>query len=86
MAAFDIGQMPANVFFEYIMSSEASDNDTGWALGASIGQAKNRGEMQFSYYYADKSDYDRLMIDMQWKWKYAPGNTMSEVTSWNQPA
>lgn len=123
LASFDIGQMPANVFFEYIMNSDASDNDTGWALGASIGQAKNRGEMQFSYYYADKqadamlglltdsdfggggsdarghrlhftygmsktwaigaqyfinevdvasgskSDYDRLMIDMQWKWK-----------------
>jgi len=123
LASFDIGQMPANVFFEYIMNSDASENDTGWALGASIGQAKNRGEMQFSYYFADKqadsmlglltdsdfggggsdakghrlhftygmsktwaigaqyfinevdvasgskSDYDRLMIDMQWKWK-----------------
>ena len=122
-AAFEVGQLPTNIFFEYIRNSEASDSNTGWALGASIGQARNRGEMQFSYYYADKqadamlglltdsdfggggsdsrghrlhftygmsktwaigaqyfinevdvasgskSDYDRLMIDMQWKWK-----------------
>ena len=122
-ASFDVGQWPANLFFEYIVNSDASDNDTGWALGGTIGQAKNRGEMQFAYYYADKqadamlglltdsdfggggsdskghrlhftygmsktwaigaqyfineidvasgskSDYDRLMIDFQWKWK-----------------
>ena len=122
-AAFDLGQWPTNVFFEYIRNSEPSDYNTGFALGASIGQAKDRGEMQFTYYYANKeadamlglltdsdfggggsdseghrlhftygmsktwaigaqyfinevdvasgskSDYDRLMIDMQWKWK-----------------
>ena len=92
-------------------------------LGTAIGQAKDRGQMQFIYYYAEKeadsmlalvtdsdfggggtdskghwlqftygvnkswaigaqyfinethlasgssSDYNRLMIDMQWKWK-----------------
>jgi hypothetical protein len=123
MASFDLGAWPANVFFEYVLNSDASDNDTGWALGGTIGQAKNRGEMQFAYYYADKqadsmlglltdsdfggggadskghllqftygmskmwaigaqyfinevdvasgnkSDYDRLMFDFQWKWK-----------------
>lgn len=122
-AAFDLGSWPTSVFFEYIRNSEPSDYNTGWALGASIGQAKNRGEMQFTYYYANKeadamlgmltdsdfggggsdseghrlhftygmsktwnigaqyfinevdvasgskSDYNRLMIDMQWKWK-----------------
>ena len=122
-ASFDIGEWPAGVFFEYIENSEASTNSTGWALGAEIGQAKDRGEMLFTYYYANKeadsmlgmltdsdfggggsdarghrlhftygmsktwaigaqyfinevdvasgnkSDYDRLMIDMQWKWK-----------------
>ncbi len=123
VASFDVGELPASVFFEYVLNSDASDNDTGWALGGTIGQAKNRGEMEFTYYYADKqadsmlglltdsdfggggadskghrlhftygmsktwaigaqyfinevdvasgnkSDYDRLMFDFQWKWK-----------------
>jgi len=122
-AAFELGDWPALLFFDYINNSDASDNDTGWTLGGKIGQAKNRGQMQFVYYYADKeadsmlglvtdsdfggggtdskghwlqfnygvnktwtigaqyfinevdlasgskSDYNRLMIDMQWKWK-----------------
>ena len=122
-AAFDIGDWPALVFFDYFNNSDPSDNDTGWLLGTKLGQAKDRGEMQFTYYYADKeadsmiglltdsdfggggtdnkghwlqlnyginkslaigaqyfinevditsgskSDYNRLMIDMQWKWK-----------------
>lgn len=122
-AAFDIGDWPALVFFDYVNNSDPSDNDTGWLLGTKLGQAKDRGEMQFTYYYADKeadsmiglladsdfggggtdnkghwlqlnyginkslaigaqyfinevditsgskSDYNRLMIDMQWKWK-----------------
>ena len=122
-AAFDIGELPARVFFDYVNNSDPSENDTGWLLGAKIGQTKDRGQMQFTYYYADKeadsmlglltdsdfggggtdskghwlqfsygvnkswaigaqyfineedfasgsqSDYNRLMIDMQWKWK-----------------
>lgn len=122
-AAFDIGELPASVFFDYVNNSDPSDNDTGWILGTKIGQAKDRGQMQFTYFYADKqadsmlglltdsdfggggtdskghwlqfnyginkswaigaqyfinevdfassskSDYNRLMIDMQWKWK-----------------
>jgi hypothetical protein len=122
-AAFDVGEWPMLVFMDYVNNSDASDNDTGWMLGTKIGQAKDRGQMQFTYYYADKeadsmlglitdsdfggggtdskghwlqfnyginkswtigaqyfinevnlasgskSDYNRLMIDMQWKWK-----------------
>ena len=122
-ASFAIGDWPAQVFFDYVSNSDASENDTGWLLGTKVGQTKNRGEMQFTYYYADKeadamlglltdsdfggggsdrkghwlqlnygvnkswtigaqyfinevnlasgskSDYNRLMIDMQWKWK-----------------
>ena len=122
-AAFDVGDWPTRVFFDYVNNSDASENDTGWLLGTIIGQAKDRGQMQFTYYYADKeadsmlgmltdsdfggggtdskghwlsfnygvskswvigaqyfinevdlasgskSDYNRLMIDMQWKWK-----------------
>ena len=122
-ASFELGEWPAMVFFDYINNSDPSENDTGWTLGTTIGQAKDRGQMQFTYYYADKeadsmlglvtdsdfggggtdskghwlqfnygvnkswtigaqyfinevdlasgnkSDYNRLMIDMQWKWK-----------------
>jgi len=122
-AAFDVGDWPALVFVDYVNNNDPSDNDTAWTAGARIGQAKDRGQMQFSYYYADreadsllglltdsdfggggtdnkghflqlnygvnkswsigaqyfinetdissgnKSDYNRLMIDTQWKWK-----------------
>ena len=122
-AAFDLGEWPALVFFDYVNNSDPSDNDTGWTLGGKIGQAKDRGQMQFTYFFADKeadsmfglvtdsdfggggtdskghwlqfnygvnkswtigaqyfinevdlasgskSDYNRLAIDMQWKWK-----------------
>ena len=122
-ASFDIGEWPALVFFDYVNNSDPADNDTGWLVGTKIGQTKDRGQMQFTYYYADKeadsmfglvtdsdfggggtdskghwlqfnygvnkswtigaqyfinevdlasgskSDYNRLMIDMQWKWK-----------------
>jgi len=122
-AAFDLGEWPAMVFFDYINNGDPSENDTGWMAGTRIGQARDRGQMQFTYYYADKeadsmlglltdsdfagggsdskghwlqfnygvnkswtigaqyfinevnlasgskSDYNRLMIDMQWKWK-----------------
>ena len=121
-AAFDLGDLPAVVFFDYAKNSDASDNDTGWTLGTRLGKA-DRKKFDFSYYYAEKeadavlglltdsdfagggtdnsghflqvnygiakgwtigaqyfinetdvsssskSDYDRLMLDMQWKWK-----------------
>jgi len=122
-AEFNLGDWPVLMFFEYMNNSDPSDNDTGWLLGGRVGQAKDRGQMQFTYYYAEKeadsmlglvtdsdfggggtdstghwlqfnygvnkswtigaqyfinevdlasgnkSDYNRLMIDMQWKWK-----------------
>ena len=122
-ASFEVGDWPVLVFLDYMNNSDASDNDTAWLFGTKIGQAKDRGQTQFTYYYADKqadsvlglltdsdfggggtdseghwlqvnvgvnkswtigaqyfinevdvasgskSDYNRLMIDMQWKWK-----------------
>ena len=122
-AAFDLGNWPAVVFLDYVKNSDPSDNDTGWLFGARVGQARDRGQMEFSYLYADKdadatiglltdsdfsgggtglsghhlkvnyginrnwsisaqyfineidispggkSDYNRLMLDTQWKWK-----------------
>jgi hypothetical protein len=122
-ASFEVGDMPVRVFADYVTNGDVSDNDTGWTLGTTLGQTKDRGQWQFSYYYTDKeadavlglltdsdfagggadakghwlqvnwgvnkhwtigaqyfinevdiaggtgSDYDRLMIDTQWKWK-----------------
>jgi hypothetical protein len=122
-AAFDIGNLPTSVFFDYVNNSDPDENNTGWTMGTRVGQAKDRGQMQFSYFYAEKeadamlglltdsdfagggtdnkghflkftygvnktwaigaqyfvnevdvssgnkSDYNRLMIDTQWKWK-----------------
>lgn len=122
-ASFDLGNWPTVVFADYVNNSDASENDTGWTVGARIGQAKDGGQMRFSYYYADKeadamlglltdsdfagggtdnrghflqfnyavskswtiglqyfvnetdissgdkNDYNRLMLDTQWKWK-----------------
>jgi len=122
-AAFDLGDWPTVVFFDYVNNSDPSDNDSGWSLGTRFGQAKDRGQMEFSYYYAEKeadsmlglltdsdfagggsdnkghffqlnygvskdwsigaqyfinetdlssgseSDYNRFILDMQWKWK-----------------
>jgi len=122
-AAFSIGGWPTSVFMDVVNNSDPSDNDTGWTVGARLGNAKDRGQFQFSYFYADKeadavlglltdsdfagggtdnkghflklnygvnkdwtigaqyfinetdirsgnrSDYNRLMLDTQWKWK-----------------
>lgn len=122
-ASFDVGEVPVTVFGDYVNNDDAPGNDTGWMLGTRVGQAQDRGQWQFTYYYAEKEadamlglltdsdfggggtdskghwmqvnwgvnkhwtigaqyfindvdvssgssrDYDRLMIDMQWKWK-----------------
>jgi cell division protein FtsB len=122
-ATFSVADWPTVVFFDAVNNSDPSDNDTAWTLGTRIGQAKDRGQFQFSYFYADKEadstvglitdsdfagggtdnrghffkvdygiskrwsigaqyfvnetdissgarrDYNRLMIDTQWKWK-----------------
>lgn len=122
-AAFELGGWPATVFADYANNSDADDNDTGWTIGTRLGQAKDRGQYQFSYFYAEKEadallglltdsdfagggtdnnghflkfdygisknwtigaqyfinetdvrsgekrDYNRLMLDAQWKWK-----------------
>ena len=122
-AAFNVGDWPALVYFDVVNNSDPADNNTGWAIGTRVGQAKDYGDIQFSYYYADKQadamlglvtdsdfggggtdskghfiqfnfgvnknlsigaqyfineidvisgskrDYDRLMVDAQWKWK-----------------
>lgn len=122
-AAFDVGDLPAVVFFDYVRNSDPDENNVGWTLGAKVGQAKDQGQMEFYYFYTDKQpdamfglltdsdfggggtdkkghffkftygvnntwsvgaiyfineidvstgnkkDYNRLMLDTQWKWK-----------------
>jgi hypothetical protein len=122
-ASFEIGDWPALVFFDYVNNSDPMDNNTGWLLGTKLGQAKVRGQMQFTYAYVvreadsmlgmltdsdfggggtdskghrlqfnygvneswtigaqyyinevdlasgSNSEFNRLIIDMQWKWK-----------------
>jgi hypothetical protein len=122
-AAFELGGWPATVFADFVNNGDASENDTGWTIGTRVGQAKDSGQFQFSYFYAEKeadallglltdsdfagggtdntghffkfdygvsknwtigaqyfinetdvaagarSDYNRLMLDAQWKWK-----------------
>ncbi len=53
-AAFDLGDWPTVVFADYVHNSDPSENNTGWTLGTRVGQAKERGDMEFLYYYADK--------------------------------
>ena len=122
-AAFNVGEVPAAVFFDYVRNDDPDENNIGWTLGAKVGQAKDRGQMEFYYSYTDKQadamlglltdsdfggggtdnkghffkftygvnkswsigakyfineidistgnkkDYDRFMLDTQWKWK-----------------
>jgi hypothetical protein len=53
-AAFDIGGWPTVVFMDFVNNSDPSDNDTAWTVGTRVGQAKDRGQFRFSYFYADK--------------------------------
>jgi len=53
-AAFDIGSFPTVVFFDATNNSDASDQDTSWKLGTRVGETRDRGQWQFSYWYAEK--------------------------------
>jgi len=122
-AGFELFGFPTVVFFDAINNSDPSNNDTGWSAGATFGKAKELGQFDFAYYYADKeadsvfglltdsdfggggtdnkghflqlkaainktwaisaaylinefdvssgskTDYNRLQLDSQWKWK-----------------
>jgi hypothetical protein len=53
-AAFDLGNWPAVVYADYVNNSDPSDNNSAWTIGTKIGKSKGRGDIEFSYYYADK--------------------------------
>jgi hypothetical protein len=44
---------PVTVFADYVVNSEASEADTGFALGASLGEIDGRGTWRVGYVYQD---------------------------------
>jgi len=51
--AFKLLGQPATLFVDYVKNSDADAFDTGWALGAQLGAAKNKGTWEASWTYQD---------------------------------
>lgn len=51
--AFSLGALPASLFADWVQNQDAKDNDTGWAVGATLGKAKNPGSWELGYAYQD---------------------------------
>ncbi|HUQ51728.1 MAG TPA: putative porin [Gammaproteobacteria bacterium] len=47
------GERPVTVFADYVVNSEAADADTGFALGASLGEVTRAGTWRIGYAYQD---------------------------------
>ena len=54
-AQFDtkVGDWPLSVYAQWVNNSEADEEESGYAVGAKIGSAKAKGDMQFSWTYQD---------------------------------
>ncbi len=50
---FNIGDKPANVFFDYVQNQDARDFDTAYAVGFKYGNAKPEANWEFAYVYQD---------------------------------
>jgi hypothetical protein len=50
---FTAGERPVTLFADYVVNSEASDQDTGFAVGASLGQVSKKGDWRFGYIYQE---------------------------------
>jgi len=53
-AEFGLFGIPTVLFVDFVNNSDPSENDTAWSAGTRIGKTKERGAVQFSYWYADK--------------------------------
>ena len=51
--SFKPGARPVTVFADYVVNSEAGDADTGFALGASLGEVSGKGTWRIGYAYED---------------------------------
>ncbi|OUS02289.1 hypothetical protein A9Q90_09570 [Gammaproteobacteria bacterium 54_18_T64] len=50
---FQVGQLPASLFVDWVENQDADANETGWATGFKLGAAKTPGSWQFGYIYQD---------------------------------
>jgi hypothetical protein len=48
-----VGDWPLSVYAQWVSNSEADEEDSGYAVGARIGAAKAKGDMEFSWTYQD---------------------------------
>jgi hypothetical protein len=51
--AFKPGDRPVTVFADYVVNTEADAADTGFALGASLGEVSGAGTWRVGYIYQD---------------------------------
>lgn len=50
---FNIGNIPASVFYDWVENQDASDDENGFSTGFQVGKAGTRGTWQMSYIYQD---------------------------------
>ena len=50
---FKLANIPASVFIDWVQNQSADENETGYAIGGSLGDAKAPGSWKASYIYKD---------------------------------
>ena len=50
---FGLGDWPVSVFGDYVKNLDADAYDTGWAIGGTVGRAKDSGSWRMRYFYQD---------------------------------
>jgi len=50
-ASLELGGLPLAIFADFVKNDAADDLDTGYLVGAQLGQAKKKGGWEFQYYY-----------------------------------
>jgi hypothetical protein len=51
--AFELGDLPLGLYFDFIQNQDADDLDTGYIAGIKLGKAKKPGTWQLQYQYED---------------------------------
>lgn len=49
----NVADMPLTLFADFVQNQDADDEDTGYAIGAKLGKAKNPGSWEVGYTYQD---------------------------------
>lgn len=50
----NLAGIPAVVFADFVNNSDPTQNNTAWSVGTRIGETREAGDWQVSYWYADK--------------------------------